>query len=161
MLVFQSGDNVVLNGRRRFERLDAPARIQGRELPVGDYTFYTISGSGRTNASRTFSGSASFSLGEFRRGTRTQYGGALTWKTGPNLTLTGSINRNDIDLPVEDGDVSESLQSNIRIDWIHTPGSDLFIVLDTGYFLGDLLDPRDTRWERRTGVVKLTYLKAF
>ncbi len=189
MLVFQSGDNVVLNGQRRFERLDAPARIQGRELPVGDYTFYTISGSGRTNASRTFSGSASFSLGEFWSGTRTRYGGALTWKTGPNLTLTGSINRNNIDLPVEDGafsttilslnvlgalnrslfanaliqydDVSESLQSNIRIDWIHTPGSDLFIVLDTGYFLGDLLDPRDTRWERRTGVVKLTYLKAF
>lgn len=189
MLMFQSGDNVVLNGQWRFERLDAPARIQGRELPVGDYTFYTISGSGRTNASRTFSGSASFSLGEFWSGTRTQYGGALTWKTGPNLTLTGSINRNDIKLPVEDGafsttilsldvlgalnrslfanaliqydDVSKSLQSNIRIDWIHTPGSDLFIVLDTGYFLGDLLDPRDTRWERRMGVVKLTYLKAF
>ncbi len=189
MLTFQSGDNVVLNGQRRFERLDAPARIQGRELPVGDYTFNTLSGSARTNESRTFSGSANFSLGEFWSGTRTQYGGALTWKTGPNLTLTGSVNRNDIDLPVEDGafsttilslnvlgainrslfanalvqydNISERLQSNIRIDWIHTPGSDLFIVLDTGYFLGDLLDPRDTRWENRAGVVKLTYLKAF
>ncbi|GMR12718.1 MAG: hypothetical protein BMS9Abin29_0911 [Gemmatimonadota bacterium] len=188
-LTFQSGDAVGLNGQRRFERLDAPARIQGRELPAGDYTFYTISGSARTNESRTFSGSARFSLGEFWSGTRTQYGGALTWKTGPNLTLTGSVNRNDIDLPVEDGafsttilslnvlgainrrlfanalvqydDISENLQSNVRIDWIHTPGSDLFIVLDTGYFLGNLLDPRDTRWVNRAGVVKLTYLKAF
>ena len=189
MFTFQSGDNVVLNGQRRFERLDAPARIQGRELPLGDYTFYTVSGSARTNESREFSGSANFSFGEFWSGTRTQYGGKLTWKTGPNLTLSGSVSRNDIDLPVADGtfsttilslttltainrslfanaliqydDVSESLQSNIRIDWIHTPGSDLFVVLDTGYFLGDLFDPRDTRWENRAGVVKLTYLKAF
>ena len=26
---------------------------------------------------------------------------------------------------------------------------------------GPLADPRDVRWTRRTGVVKLTYLKAF
>ena len=52
-------------------------------------------------------------------------------------------------------------QANVRLDWIHTPGSDLFLVFDTGYFRGDLDDPRDERWLRRTGVVKLTYLKAF
>ena len=57
--------------------------------------------------------------------------------------------------------VSPELQANIRIDWIHTPGSDLFVVIDTGYLTGDLLDPREPRWQRRTGVVKLTYLKAF
>ena len=37
----------------------------------------------------------------------------------------------------------------------------LFLVFDTGYITGALDDPRDTRWNRRTGVVKLTYLKAF
>ena len=58
-------------------------------------------------------------------------------------------------------DVSKVLQANIRVDWIHTPGSDLFLVIDTGYLTGDLLDPRDPRWLRRTGVVKVTYLKAF
>ncbi|MDH3223157.1 MAG: hypothetical protein OEO23_05535, partial [Gemmatimonadota bacterium] len=58
-------------------------------------------------------------------------------------------------------DVSNMLQANIRVDWIHTPGSDLFVVFDTGYMTGDLLDPRTDRWQRRTGVVKLTYLKAF
>ena len=52
---------------------------------------------------------------------------------------------------------SRELQANIRIDWIHTPGSDLFVVIDTGYLTGDLLDPREPRWQRRTGVVKLTY----
>jgi hypothetical protein len=62
---------------------------------------------------------------------------------------------------VQYDDVSETVQANIRIDWIHTPGSDLFIVLDTGYTVDDDLDPRVSRWQRRTGVVKLTYLKAF
>ena len=128
-------------------------------------------------------------LGNFWNGTRTTYGGSLKWKTGPHLTLTPSVTRNDIDLPVPDGefsttvtslnilaamsrilfanalvqwdDVSRELQANIRIDWIHTPGSDLFLVLNTGYQTGDLLDPRDTRWLQRTGVVKLTYLKSF
>ena len=38
---------------------------------------------------------------------------------------------------------------------------DLFVVIDTGYRTGALTDPRDPRWTRRTGVVKLTYLKAF
>jgi hypothetical protein len=53
------------------------------------------------------------------------------------------------------------VQANIRIDWIHTPGSDLFLVLNTGYFTGDLPSPHDERWLNRAGVIKLTYLKAF
>ena len=47
------------------------------------------------------------------------------------------------------------------MDWIHTPGSDLFLVLDTGYLTDDGLDPRIHRWTRRTGVMKLTWLKSF
>jgi hypothetical protein len=57
-------------------------------------------------------------------------------------------------------DVSDRVQANIRLNWLHTPGSNLFVVLDTGYNAGDLLDPRDSRWERRTGLVKITYLWA-
>jgi hypothetical protein len=131
----------------------------------------------------------SWSVGDFWSGTRTNLGGGLTWKTGPFLTMSGGVSHNSVSLPVTDGDfatnvmtlsvlgavnrnlfanallqwddVSRTLQGNVRVDWIHTPGSDLFLVLDTGYFTGDLLDPRDTRWRRRTGIVKLTYLKAF
>jgi hypothetical protein len=33
--------------------------------------------------------------------------------------------------------------------------------LSSGYFQGDLTDPREERWVNRAGVVKLTYLKAF
>ena len=189
MFRFESGDLVSLNVRRRFEHLVTPDYIQGRELAPGDYEFTSVDASLRTNTSRTLSGGANLTLGNFWSGTRTTYGGSLKWKTGPHLTLTPAVSRNDINLPVPDGrfsttvtslnvlaavsrdlfanalvqwdDVSKELAANIRIDWIHTPGSDLFLVFNTGYQTGDLLDPRDTRWLQRTGVVKLTYLKSF
>jgi len=189
MLSMQSGDWVSFNLRRRFERLVNPSSIQGRPLAPGDYEFTAVDVSAKTNESRTFSGGANASLGDFWNGQRTTYGGSFTWKTGPFLTMTGGASRNDVDLPVADGDfsttvlsmdvlaavsrdlfanalvqwddVSRTLQANIRIDWIHTPGSDLFLVLDTGYSTADRLDPRESRWLRRTGVVKLTYMKAF
>ena len=78
------------------------------------------------------------------------------------VTILGAVSRSLFaNALVQYDDVSNVVQANVRIDWIHTPGSDLFVVFDTGYLTGDLLDPRTERWQRRTGVVKLTYLKAF
>ncbi len=173
----------------RFERLEALAAIQGRTLPAGDYTFRFLSGGARTSDSRTLSGNVSWSVGDFWSGTRTSLGGGVTWKSGPRLTLGLGLDHNDVSFPVPGGDfttnvlsldvlaaasrklfanalvqwddVSNTLQANVRVDWIHTPGSDLFVVVDTGYLTGALDDPRDVRWQRRTGVVKLTWLKAF
>ena len=189
MLTFQTGDRAVLTLRRRSEALQAPVRIQGRELAAGDYAFNRAELRLNTNDSRRFSGRGGFSMGQFWGGTRTELSGGLMWKTGPHLTISGDYTWNDISLPVEDGDfttrlvgvtilgavsrslfanalvqyddVSDIARANVRIDWIHTPGSDLFVVFDTGYLTGDLLDPRTERWQRRTGVVKLTYMKAF
>lgn len=188
-LSFQSGERINLTVRREFERIIDPAFISGRKLSPGDYTFTSFSGYISTNSSRTFSGRTSLRIGEFWNGTRTDYSMSASWKTGPYLTLSPSFSRRQINIPVEDGkfsadifslnvlgalsrkifanalvqwdNISEELQANIRIDWIHTPGSDLFIVLNTGYNTNDVLDPRDTRWIQNTGVVKLTYLKAF
>ncbi len=188
-LNFHSGEFANIAFSERFESLEAPARISGRRLRAGDYVFRSLSASMRTNDSRTFSGALSGSIGDFWSGTRTDIGGGATWITGPHLTMGGRYAWNGVSLPVEDGDFSthlvslniqgavsrklfanalvqwdnhsRELQANVRIDWIHTPGSDLFVVIDTGYLAGDLLDPREPRWQRRTGVVKLTYLKAF
>ncbi len=189
MLTFRSGDWVYVNGAERFERLATPARIQGRELPVGDYTFRYADAGFRTNESRVLAVGGTFQVGDFWSGTRSRIRGQIIWKPNQYLTLEPVYDFNRISLPVENGqfntnlvsvtasaavsrslfanalvqwdDLSRTLQANIRVDWIHTPGSDLFIVLDTGYLTGDLFDPRDTRWQRRTGIVKLTYLKAF
>ena len=189
MLTFQTGDRAMLNIRRRSESLQKPVRIQGRELAVGDYVFDRAEFRFNTNDSRVFSARGGFFTGGFWGGDRTELSIGGMWKTGPHLTVGGDYTWNDVSLPAEDGDfttrlvgvtflgavsralfanalvqyddVSNVVQANVRIDWIHTPGSDLFVVFDTGYLTGDLFDPRTERWQRRTGVVKLTYLKAF
>lgn len=190
-LRFQNGNSILLGLTHKWEGLDESFWIRPgqTEIPVGEYPFNYAGIQVRTNDSREFSATGTTHIGEYWNGDWFQYSGALTWKTGPYLELTGSFDRREIDLPVENGEfettifgleilgalsrkffangliqydnVSETLQANIRFDWIHTPGSDLFVVFNTGYFQGDLMDPRDTRWMNRAGVVKLTYLKAF
>ena len=55
--------------------------------------------------------------------------------------------------------LSKELQANIRVDWIHTPGSDLFLVYGTGYITDDTRDPRLDSRTPRTAVAKRTWLK--
>ncbi len=189
-LRFQNGNYVLLGLTHHWERLDDSFFIRPDvEIPVGDYPYNYAGVLFRTNDSRPVSAQGVTHFGEYWNGDWFQLGGGITWKTGPHLELTGSFDRRQIDLPVENGEfettifgldvlgalsrklfanaliqydnVSETLQANIRVDWIHTPGSDLFVVVNTGYFAGDLPDPRDERWVNRAGVVKLTYLKAF
>ncbi len=187
-LSLESGDNLSVSASERFERLEVPDQISGRTLPAGDYTFRSVSAGFRPDRARTIGVTVSGSIGEFWSGNRTSLGGGIVWKINKHLTIDTGMSWNGVSLPVAEGDfsamlirtrieaaasrelfayalvqwddASHTLQSNIRVDWIHTPGSDLFIVLDTGYLTGPLTDPRDPRWTRRTGVVKLTYLKA-
>ena len=188
-LDFQSGDRANLAFTERFEGLSEHARINCRMVSVGDYRFRRLSAGFTPDRARSVGLKFNAALGDFWSGTRTELGGGLVWIANKHLTVDGSVSWNDISLPVPDGDftttlistrleaalsrklfayalvqwddVSQTLQSNIRVDWIHTPGSDLFVVLDTGYLTGPLELPRDPRWLRRTGIVKLTYLKAF
>lgn len=186
---FQSGDRANLALTERFEGLSEHARINGRMVSAGDYRFRRLSAGFTPDRARSVGLKFNAALGDFWSGTRTELGGGVVWIANKHLTVDGSVSWNDISLPVPDGDftttlistrleaalsrklfayalvqwddVSQTLQSNIRVDWIHTPGSDLFVVLDTGYLTGPLELPRDPRWLRRTGIIKLTYLKAF
>ena len=186
---FESGESVLFTLDDRFERLTAPASIRGRILAPGDYRFRSWELGARTNDSRLFSVFADAATGTFWGGRRTRLAGGMNLKTGPHFTVGGRIARNAVSLPTADGEftttlvafdiqaavsrklfsgaliqwdnLSKELQANIRVDWIHTPGSDLFLVLDTGYLTDDGLDPRIHRWTRRTGVMKLTWLKSF
>ncbi len=187
---FQNGNYILVGLTRHWERLEMPFSIRpGVVIPEGDYPYYYAGVLFRTNPSRALSAQGVTHRGDYWNGSWFQYGGGVTWKTGPHLELTGSIDRRQIDLPVDNGEFSttilglnvlgavnrklfanalvqydndsETIQANIRINWIHTPGSDLFLVLNTGYFEGELMDPRDERWVNRAGVIKLTYLRAF
>ena len=185
----ESGDMVVLTLLDRFERLAEAARISRRALAPGDYRFRSWEAKLAANESRDLSGFAGAGGGGFWSGTHRSLSGGLSFKTGPHLTIGGSLTRNDISLPVADGDFtttiaaldlkgavsrklfangliqwddrSKELQANIRVNWIHTPGSDLFVVVDTGYLTDGLPDPRETRWTRRAAVLKLTWLRTF
>jgi hypothetical protein len=190
ILAFQSGDMAMMGLTHRWERIDAPFEIRpGVVIPAGDYPFNYMGFLFRMNESRPVSAQGVTHFGDYWNGSWFQYGAGATWKTGPYFEISGNIDRREISLPLENGEFdttilsssilaalsrkvfanaliqydsdSKTVQANVRLDWIHTPGSDLFVVFDTGYFRGDLDDPRDERWLRRTGVVKLTYLKAF
>ena len=190
LFTFESGERIGFAFDSTFERLDFPFFIRpGVKIPIGEYAFNEATVLANTNFSRPVAAQVFYSFGDFFGGTRRRLDGTLAFAPGPWLRLTLGASQNWISLPVSGGDFlttilsanagiaasrelfgnaliqydndSQTLQANVRVNWIHTPGSDLFLVFDTGYFLGDLFDPRATRWQRRTGVIKLTYLKAF
>ena len=189
---FDRRDRVEVEYQRQFERLEDSFFIRSdAEIPAADYTFSRVRLSGETDSSRRLYGSGRVSTGAFFHGDRTDFGGSVGFRQSRHLSLEGSINHSIIDLPIENGsfdattvslsilaavsrklfarsliqydNFSRDLQANIRVDWIHTPGSDLFVVFNTGYHFTDgndvLFDPNlNVVLRDQVGVVKLTYL---
>jgi len=189
---FNRRDRMEVEFQRQFEQLDAPFFIRpDAEIVAGDYTFSQFRISGETDSSRRIFGSGRVSAGAFFHGNRTDLGGSLGFRQSQHLELEGRLNHSIIDLPVDNGafdattlslsvlgavnrklfakaliqydNFTRDLQANVRVDWIHTPGSDLFFVFNTSYhFSADnelLFDPRrDLILNDRVGVLKLTYL---
>ncbi len=189
---FNRRDILVLLYERQFERLEDPFFIRpGAMISAKDYTFSQIGVRGETDSSRRTYGSASASIGTFFGGHRTDVGGGLGFRASRHLQVEGRINHSMIDLPITNGEFdattlslsllgavsrklfakaliqydnfSRDVQANVRIDWIHTPGSDLFLVFNTSYHVAEdadvLFDPRrDVLLNNRVGVAKLTYL---
>ena len=187
---FVSNDRVNFSVSRGFERLEESFFIrENAEIPMGDYVSDAVSFGAGTDGSRFFSANARLTLSEYFGGTRTSYGAGIGLRTGKYLNLTASINHNVFDIPIANGsfdattftmninaaqsrklfakaliqydNFSGDLQANIRIDWIHSPGADLFIVFNTNYnFTGeeDQFDFRNAMMNNRVGVAKLTYV---
>lgn len=174
----------------RFERLVEPFEIRpGTVIPPGEYSFIRATAGFRTNMSRRLSGYGDWFAGSFYNGKRDIYMGGMSWKQSEHLSFSANFQHNVISLPVENGNFTTSLvglrvgaaatrslfadaliqydtdsdeiQTYVRVDWIHKPGSDLFVVFDSGYQTGVPEDPHAGRWNRRSAVVKLTYLITF
>lgn len=189
-LSFVSNDRISVAASRGFERLEQSFFIrEDAEIPVGDYTSDEFSFGAGTDGSRFFSASASVGLAEYFGGTRKVYEGGIGLRTGKYLNLEASVSHNRFDIPIANGEFeattftlninaaqsrklfakaliqydnfSGDLQANIRIDWIHSPGADLFVVFNTNYnFTGeeDRFDVRNAMMNNRVGVAKLTYV---
>ena len=185
-------DNILFSGSREFDRLLSPFNIRpNASIVPGDYTFNRFGARFTSDPSRKFSGTLNVQTGGFYGGDRTDMSLSAGYRQSKHLTLGGSISKRNIDLPISNGkfsattasvdilasvsrklfakaliqydNFSRDVNANIRIDWIHTPGSDLFLVFNTSYHVtGDnetLFDPRaDLLLNDMLGVAKLTYL---
>ncbi|MFT5143055.1 MAG: hypothetical protein ACI84D_001677 [Thalassolituus oleivorans] len=191
-LTSQARMSLNLSATREFDRLTGSFFIRpDAEIVADDYYVTRVSSKVNTDPGKKLSGGASLSAGGFFGGNRTDWSVNAGWRQSKHLTMGGSIRNSIVRLPVDNGDFnattvsvdvlasvsrklfskaliqydnfSRNVSANIRVDWIHTPGSDLFFVFNTSYHLagdGELLfDPRaDVLMNSRIGVAKLTYL---
>jgi hypothetical protein len=189
---FNRRDFVQLSYQRQFERLEQAFAIRpDAVIPAADYTFSRLSLRGDTDSSRRVYGSVEITIGDFFNGHRTDFGGSLGFRQSQYVQLEGSIDHSIVDLSIANGrfdattvslsvlgavsrklftktliqydNFSRDLQANLRIDWIHTPGSDLFLVYNTSYHIAKgnepLFDPRTNLiLNDQLAIVKLTYL---
>jgi len=186
-------DQFELFASREFERLEESFFIRpDAEIVGGDYTFNRFGASVTSDPGRRLSGSVRVETGEFFNGNRTDFRISGGFRQSKHLTLGGTLNHNEVDLPISGGtfsattasldilasvsrklfakaliqydNFSRNLNANVRIDWIHTPGSDLFLVFNTSYHVpGEnneaLFNPNaDYLLNNRVGIAKLTYL---
>lgn len=188
----QARMQVRISGSHEFDRLEGAFRIRpDAEIRADDYTFSRIGARFNTDPGKRLSGGANFETGGFYGGDRFDWGLNAGWRQSKHLTLGANLRKSDVDLPIPNGEFnattasidilasvsrklfakalvqydnfSRDINANIRINWIHTPGSDLFLVLNTSWHAtGDneaLFDPRaDYLLNSTVGVAKLTYL---
>lgn len=186
----RANDRVSVSLTHNFERLEESFFIRpDAEIPAADYIMTTGSIGFRTDNSKFFSLSGGFSLRDYFGGARSSYEGGIGLRTGKHLNLEAGISHDTFDLPIANGafdattfqmnvnlarsrklfakahvqydNFSGDLQANIRIDWIHSPGADLFLVFNANYdFNGedDRFDFRNAQLNNRVGVAKLTYV---
>ncbi|MBN8588870.1 MAG: carbohydrate binding family 9 domain-containing protein [Rhodothermia bacterium] len=186
-VLFVKRDRIGLKVTRAYENLIAPFAIRpNATIPVGPYTFYFASLTASSDQSRPFYLTATAQTGDFYHGTRTLLQNLIGYRFSKHLKAEQTISYNIIDLPIANGrfdattyglalqaatsrklfanaliqydNFSHRFRSNIRINWIHRPGSDLFLVFNTGYFFEDRLQFREEALLNRMGVAKLTYL---
>lgn len=180
--IFESRDRMGINIRQNTENLSNGFTLgNGVEIDADNYTDTKVQFVARANQSRELWGDIKVEKGGYFGGNRTQYGGSVGKRFSNHLTLYGSANRNLISMPsqgeftadifgmtaemalnrkwfgralIQYDNFSEQIQFYCRINWIHTPGSDLFIVLNQRYDMtgsgADLV--------QGTQVIKLTYL---
>jgi hypothetical protein len=180
--IFESRDRIGLKIIQEKEKLSNGFTLgNGLEIFQGEYIDRKISFSARTNQSRGVWGNLAISKGDYFGGNKTSWNSSIGKQFSNHLTLYGSANQNIILMPnqgeftanvygftaevalnrkwfgkaiIQYDNFSEQLQLYCRINWIHTPGSDLFIVLNKRYNMNN--DKKELI--QNTQVIKLTYL---
>jgi len=139
-----------------FERLDEPFALRpDAVVPVGDYSFRTLRVGAGTSAGRPLWARASLANGGFYHGRRTTLSLSGQWRVDYHLAFDFSAERNEVSIPdaedfaadvygvravfaastrfftsafVQYNALTEEVVTNVRLDYIHAPLSDIFLV---------------------------------
>lgn len=181
---WDSGDSFTLSVNRGAEQIDDGFTLaDSLPVPAGRYDTDEWSLRGSTGGSRVWSLSANVTGGDFFGGDLLRFGGSISLAPTPSLAFTAGFDRNGVDLPsgdftadvtslrltwalstrittnalVQYNGLTDEVLTNVRFNFIHRPGSDVFIVLTEDR----LREGADWFTEDRGLVVKLTYLLRF
>ncbi len=177
---WNSGESFNIDYQFGFTRLDRDAAISGVPVPAGDYDTWFASFTGATSSNRpvVLSGNARYQ--SIYDGDITTIGGSVTLIPNANVSAVLGYTHNRIDLPngaldadiasfrlavavttqltadalIQYNQAADELSANIRFNFIHTPGSDLFLVINEQRGMSDSIWDLNTR----STVAKITYL---
>ncbi|MBI4481871.1 MAG: carbohydrate binding family 9 domain-containing protein [Acidobacteria bacterium] len=152
---FHNGGVFEITARKNFDRLDRPFFIRPQvAIPAGDYGFTDLLLIGNTDKSKALSADVRFSKGNFYDGKKTSLNLASTWRPSYKFSAALRYERNDVSLPhgsfitnlvglrlnyafstrlflnafLQYSSERKRMSSNIRLNLIHRPMSDFFIV---------------------------------
>ncbi|HSM06704.1 MAG TPA: DUF5916 domain-containing protein [Longimicrobiales bacterium] len=183
-LTFESGDDLSLGGEWGESRVDEDFDVADRvPVPAGRYRTDEISFRGSTADSRPWTVSTRAGWSSFYGGDLWEMGADLTITPSPAFSFEAGVSRNDVDLPngsfvadiysfratwaastrlvtnarIQYNRLTGEVFTNVRLNFIHTPGSDLFLVFTEERGVDDDL------WAvaDRGLVAKVTYLFRF
>jgi len=189
-LDFESGDGLDFNAKHTFEYLDRSFFVSdGVEITPGEYSIWEYRIIARTTGRRKISLFGGSTFGQFWNGDRLQYGGRVTFRPNPGVSISTNIQRNKVTLPqgsfdadvyevemqwnpttwvaattqVQFDDVSQLVGLFARIRWIVKPGNDVYFVYTHNWQnLGaGILDNRDLITLSRGGSIKMNYTYRF
>jgi hypothetical protein len=181
---FESGDQLTIFVQDGENRPDEEFELADTlEVPVGEYSAKVAMVSLGTSPSRPFVLGGTARVGDFYGGTIQAFGGSLGVAPSPRVALILGLDRNRVEIPsgdftanivslrgsysfstrlsthllVQYNSLDEYTSTNFRLNFIHRPGSDLFLVFTEERGVDG--DPWKT--SDRGLVAKLTYLKRF
>jgi hypothetical protein len=180
--LFTDGSRLFLEHRDNFDRIDDPFTVSDEVVGVGEYSFREDAITYQSSAGRPLSARTTLTVGDYYGGEKTSVNMGALWRASPQLLFDLSLNRNDITLngrsftaDVYGARIRGALSTtfftnaffqynaaahqsvvNIRVDYIHSPLSDLFVAYTerrNTQGAGDVLE--------RVFSVKLTKMLAF
>ena len=153
---FRDGSEASIVARDQYERIITPFLLRGATIEPGEYSFREVELEAGSSRARSFSVSAGVAGGEFYGGERISVGGGIQWRPAGRFLLDLEADHNRVDLPgveaftadvygarfryfrstrllssafIQYNEATDELISNLRINWVHAPLSDLFLVL--------------------------------